>query len=105
VYALYEGRVQGEPLALLAVNSPAAESDLSTVDARELLLGVKQSAPGAGAGPDAPTQAEVESRQRLWRLLLIAAGLLLLLETFVGNRGWRGTASQLMTSQSEGTAK
>ena len=85
------------------MNSPASESDLSTVDARELLLGVKQSAPGAGAGPDAPTQIEVESRQRLWRLLLIAAGLLLL-ETFVGNRGWRGTASQLMTSQSEGTA-
>jgi hypothetical protein len=104
VYALYEGRVQGEPLALLAVNSPASESDLSTVDARELLLGVKQSAPGAGSAPDAPTLTEVESRQRLWRLLLIAAGLLLLLETFVGNRGWRGTASQLMPSQSEGTA-
>ncbi len=103
IYALYDGRVQGEPLALLAVNSPAPESDLSTVDARELLLGVKQSAANAGVGADAPTAAEVESRQRLWRLLLIAAGVLLLVETFVGNRGWRGTASQLMPSQSEGT--
>jgi hypothetical protein len=104
VYALYEGRVQGEPAALLAVNSPATESDLSTVDARELLLGVRQSAPAELSASDAPTPTEVESRQRIWRWLLIAAGLLLLAETFMGNRGWRGTASQLMPSQSEGTA-
>ncbi len=104
VYSLYEGRVQGEPVALLAVNSPASESDLSTVDARELLLGVRQSAPTVGDVSDAPTNIEVESRQRLWKYLLIAAGLLLLAETFMGNRGWRGTASQLMPSQSEGTA-
>jgi hypothetical protein len=102
VYALYDGRVQGEPVGLLAVNAPAGESDLSTVDARELLLGVKQTAPTAGDASDAPTPTEVEGRQRLWRILLIVAGVLLLIETFMGNRGWRGTASQLVPSQ-EGT--
>ena len=92
VYALYEGRVQGEPLGLLAVNAPPAESDLTPVDARELLLGVRQSAPTAGAARDAPTPAEIEGRQRLWRILLAVVVLLLLAETIVANRGWRGTA-------------
>ena len=104
VYALYDGRVAGEPAALTAVNPPAAESDLAPVDARELLLGVTQTASGVAAPGEQPTPVEVESRQRLWSLLLLAAGLLLLAETFMGNRGWRGTAHQLTPRQSEGTA-
>ncbi|MES2177573.1 MAG: BatA domain-containing protein [Gemmatimonadota bacterium] len=102
IYALYEGRVQGEPVGLAAVNAPANESDLTQVDPRELLLGVKQSTVTAGSQDDAPTPVEVEGKQRLWRILLFAAGLLLLLETFIGNRGWRGTASRLTVSQAEG---
>ena len=104
VYALYEGRVQGEPVGFLAVNAPTNESDLTPVDARELLLGVRQSAASADASSDAPTPAEIEGRQRLWRILLVVVALLLLAETFVANRGWRGTASRLGAAQSEGGA-
>ncbi|MEP6990142.1 MAG: BatA domain-containing protein [bacterium] len=95
VYALYEGRVQGEPAALLAVNPPAGESDLTAMDARDLLLGVRESTVAASASSDVPTQTEVEGRQRLWRALLIVVALLLLTETCVANRGWRGTASRI----------
>ena len=104
VYALYEGRVQGEPAGLLAVNAPTNESDLTPVDARELLLGVKQSAAAAVASSEVPTPAEIEGRQRLWRILLAVVALLLLTETIVANRGWRGTASRLGAAQSEGSA-
>ena len=104
VYALYEGRVQGEPTALIAVNAPANESDLTSVDPRELLLGVRQSTATADATNEVPTRSEVEGRQRLWRALLIAVALVLLGETFMANRGWRGTANRPGATRTEGSA-
>ncbi len=104
VYALYEGRVQGEPAGLLAVNAPTNESDLTPVDARELLLGVRQTAASASASNEIPTPAELEARQGVWRILLAVAALLLLLESFFANRGWRGTASRLQAAQAERSA-
>jgi hypothetical protein len=104
VYALYEGRVQGEPTALLAVNAPANESDLTSVDPRELLLGVRQSTATADATNEVPTRSEVEGRQRLWRGLLIALAVLLLGETFMANRGWRGIANGNGATRTEGSA-
>jgi hypothetical protein len=104
VYALYEGRVQGEPTALVAANAPPNESDLTSVDPRELLLGVRQITASADATNEVPTQAEVEGRQRLWRTLLIALAVLLLGETFMANRGWRGTANRIGATRTEGSA-
>ena len=40
VYAAYAGSVGGDPLATVAVNVSPVESDLTPVDARELLVGV-----------------------------------------------------------------
>jgi hypothetical protein len=96
--------VQGEPAGLLAVNAPTNESDLTKVDARELLLGVRQTAAAANVSNDVPTREEIEGRQRMWRFLLAAVAVLLLAETIVANRGWRGTASRLTVAQSERSA-
>ena len=104
VYALYEGRVQGEPTALVAANAPANESDLTSVDPRELLLGVRQSTAQADRTNEVPTQVEVEGRQRFWRMLLIALAVLLLGETYMANRGWRGIANRIGTTRTEGGA-
>ena len=95
VYSVYDGKVQGEPTDLLAVNAPATESDLTPVDAKELLIGVRQTDDSTRSAGDVPTRVETESRQRLWRLLLIAAALLLFAETVFANRGWRGTATRM----------
>jgi len=95
VYSVYDGKVQGEPKDLLAVNAPATESDLTPVDAKELLIGVRQTNDSTASAGDVPTRVETESRQRLWRLLLIAAVLLLFAETVFANRGWRGTATRM----------
>jgi len=100
-YDMYEGRAAGEAALVLAANPPAAESDLTMADARELLLGVTRSdsASAAKAGPELPI--EREGRQRLWRVLLAAVALLLLVETIVANRGWRGTASVVLPAPPE----
>ena len=103
VYALYEGRVQGEAIALVAANAPADESDLTPVVPRELLVGVRQGTSREESSTrDEPSPSEVEGRQRLWRALLVLVALLLLTETLVANRGWRGTASRLGSAPSEG---
>lgn len=104
VYALYAGRVQGEPTALVAVNAPPGESDLASADPRELLLGVRQSSAATDAANEVPSRSEIEGRQRLWRALLIAVVLLLLGETFIATRGWRATARRVGAAQSEGSA-
>lgn len=100
-YQVYSGRAGGDPLEVLAANPPAAESDLTPADPRELLLGVRRSdsAAAAATAPQAP--AEREGRQRLWRILLVLAAVLLVLETMVANRGWRGTAAQVLPASPE----
>jgi hypothetical protein len=100
-YDVYEGRAAGEPVLVLAANPPAAESDLTVADPRELLLGVRRSDSirVERAGPEAP--AEREGRQRIWRLLLAGAALLLVVETIVANRGWRATASVVVPAPPE----
>jgi hypothetical protein len=106
VYAAYSGSVSGDPVTTVAVNTPAVESDLSPVDARELLVGVapEDSADVAFAGPAIGT--EREKRQGWWRWLVAAAAVLLIGETFLANGGWRSRAarSTLMTGSGPLTA-
>jgi hypothetical protein len=103
-YEVYEGRAAGEPREVFAVNPPAAESDLTPADPRELLLGVRRSDSLHTAAAPPPTAAEREGRQRLWRILLTLAALLLLLETLVANRGRRASATSVVPAPPEGSA-
>lgn len=89
-YALYAGRVAGDPMAVVAANPPPGESDLTPVDPRELLIGVRQTDSTAATSAIGPrTALEVERAQGWWRVVLAVVAVVLLLETFVANRGWR----------------
>lgn len=101
VYALYEGRVGGEPAAVVAVNPPPSESDLTPVDPRELLLGVRMSEEAADAANVRATPRELEGRQGLWRVLLALVIVLLIAEMLLATQGWRGVASHITVARSE----
>jgi len=100
-YQVYAGRAAGEPVEILAANPAAAESDLTPADPRELLLGVRRGDSTATATLTPPAPAEREGQQRLWRALLVLAAVLLITETIVANRGWRGTAAQVLPAPPE----
>ncbi len=109
IYTAYAERASGEPAALLAVNVPPSESELTPMDTTELLLGVgtaldaESTAPSGN--PDAPmTVEEMERRQNPWRILLIVAVLLLTGETVLGTRGRRGRARRVIGHPAPGTA-
>jgi hypothetical protein len=95
IYTAHSGVVSGDPVSTVAVNTPATESDLTPVDARELLVGVAMTdTDGAAVAGPAGTM-EREKRQGWWRWLLALAALLLIAETVLANRGWRGRAARL----------
>jgi hypothetical protein len=93
-YAAYAGSVGGDPVAVTAVNPPPGESDLTPVDPRELLVGVRQSEDPVAASAGPPTSVETEGRQGLWRFVLALVSVLLMVETIVANRGWRAGAAR-----------
>lgn len=103
-YDIYEGRAAGEPITSVAVNPPALESDFTPADPRELLLGVRRGDSTSAAAATPPAPAEREGRQRLWRLLLAAAVVLLIAEMIVANRGWRGSALPILPTAPERNA-
>ena len=92
LYAAFAGSATGAPVALAAVNVPAGESDLTPIDPKELLLGVRSSAPSAASSAAPPTRDELERRQSWWRWLLIIVAAALVGETFMTTRGWRAIA-------------
>jgi len=100
-YQVYAGRAAGEPVEILAANPAAAESDLTPADPRELLLGVRRGDSTTAATLTPPAPAEREGQQRLWRVLLVLAAVLLVTETIVANRGWRGTAAHVLPAPPE----
>ncbi len=95
LYSAFAGSVTGAPVAEAAVNVPPGESDLTPIDPKELLLGVRESAPSAAAAVEAPTPTELERRQNPWRVLLIIVALALVGETFMATRGWRAIARRI----------
>jgi hypothetical protein len=101
-YTVYEGRPSGDPLAVVAVNPSARESDLTQMAAGEMLVGVGQDSVKASV-MSAATLVEAEGRQRIWRTLLLLAVAMLVVETVMASRGWRGTAAKIVGTVSEGS--
>jgi len=102
-YQAYQERAAGEPVAVVAVNPPTRESDLTPSPASELLVGI---APDLGA-PVATEQLpadEAEQRQRLWRILLLAVLAVLVGESVLGSSGWRGRAMRGVSDLPRGGA-
>ena len=87
----YDVRAQGTGPAgatVLASNVDLSESDLTPIDARELVAGLTgrpagEASPFSGMRPSDDAQAQA---QRLWWYLLITGGLLLAGETLISNR-------------------
>lgn len=104
IYAAYEQRVDGAARAIVAVNAPAEESDLTQADPRELLLGASDAVAGESNEGDASRAAaiEAETRQRGWRYLLLGALLCLLAESWLGSRGWRAQARRASIERMQG---
>ncbi|HEX7070492.1 MAG TPA: hypothetical protein VF190_06790, partial [Rhodothermales bacterium] len=85
----------GATTRLFSVNVDPRESNLAARDAEEVYAAV--TAPASDA-PDAPNAAaatpeEDESRQKLWRLLLLAAIALFVWESWFANREQKQTAT------------
>lgn len=98
LYAAYAGSVSGDPALTVAVNPPAAESNLAAVDPRELLVGVATGGDDASESGALLSDVERERRQGWWRWLIACAVLFLLAETVLANRGWRGRAARITVS-------
>src|SRR5215510_3034710 len=72
-----------------AVNLDGKESDLTRLDVEAFVAATTGADPKAGAGAAAKerlSKEEIESRQRVWRLLLIAALLLFITEAVLARR-------------------
>jgi hypothetical protein len=86
----YEVRAQGtdvHPAIVLASNVDLGESDLTPMDANEVVAAAVGRAGGGPAGEaPPPTDEAQEAAQRIWWYLLFAGLLLLGAETFVANR-------------------
>lgn len=85
----YRFRVQ-ETENLLAANLDPRESDLRVQDPKRLLAQLPRVARREGAAPRQPTSVErshvLENRQQLWWYLVLAACLVLLVESLLANR-------------------
>ena len=103
-YTIYDGAPSGDPLAVVAVNPAPRESDLTQMAPTDILVGVGQDSVRASA-LTAATLGEAERRQQIWRTLLLIAVALLVLETVMGSRGWRGTAARIVGTVPEGVPR
>ena len=101
-YTIYEGTPSGDPLTVLAVNPSARESDLTQIDAKDILVGVGQDSVRSSV-LTAASLADAERRQQIWRTLLLLAVIAIAVETVVASRGWRGTAAKIVGTTSEGS--
>ncbi len=92
VYDLFDGGTAGLPVASVAVNGVAAESDLRAVPPEQVMLGVTDLPAGATV-PTADAAVASESSQQWWRWVLLILFLLLVAEGVMASSGWRGVGA------------
>jgi hypothetical protein len=90
-HEVHDGRTAGLPAALLAVNPPPGEADLTAMDPDDLLLGIGETPPASALSEPEATAAR-EARQIGWRWVLIALLCILVVEALVASHGWRAVA-------------
>jgi hypothetical protein len=105
LYTAYRERATGEPAAVLAVNVAPSESELTPIDTTELLLGVRTAAApdSARASNAVESPEELERRQNPWRVLLMIAAAVLLLETILATTGRRGVSRRTAVPNAAGS--
>ncbi len=85
-YHVLEPGVGGRELAAYAANVDVEESNLTPLDPAELAIAVGGANSGAVPVATLATATEQEGKQRLWWYLIVAVAVLVVVETFVGNR-------------------
>jgi hypothetical protein len=75
----------GQAIRLVAVNPPARESDLTAMTPAEFESQIIRSQSIAQAGPMSGLIDPTDGGRTLWRLLMLAVALFLVLETLLGN--------------------
>ena len=100
-YTLHDNDPTGDPVAVLASNPPASESDLTPMAPSEMLVGVGEDSVSASV-MTAATLADAERRQQIWRALLLLAVLAMIGETVMASRGWRGSAAKIVGTAPDG---
>lgn len=101
LHQVYDGGTSGLPLRTLAVNVPVSESDLAPAAPSDLLIGVGE-IPLASTAPGEVAEVS-EARQQGWRWVLLLLAALLVIETLIASRGWRGVAAPaVVTIDGEG---
>lgn len=101
VFEAFEGDPVGAPVALMALNAPAAEADLRAAPEVGPFPGAAEAQGEQARTMDAPSPIELEARQGVWRWLLLLAVALLGVEVLVASRGWRGVAPAGTISEGE----
>jgi len=116
LYAAYNRQATGTPAAVVAVNVPPSEGELTPLDTAELLLGVRTTADSAGSAADVDAAAaqaagttndslvDLERRQNPWRFFIMAVVALLAVETWLATRGRRGQARRSIIGNTKSTA-
>lgn len=91
----------GVAVALVAVNPPASESDLTPMQPDQFLLGIDEVDPATATQGNAVGQVN-EASQQWWRWILLLLVVILMVEAWLASSGWRGAAVPATAGDSNG---
>ncbi len=101
IFEAFDGAPTGSPVALMALNAPAAEAELTPAPDATMQRASLTPSGEAALTVGTPSATELEARQGAWRWLVLLAVALLAVEVLVSSRGWRGVAPTGTISEGE----